>query len=90
MAAPRAISKQFHPFVWPDRDVADLGIEAEKLAGDLRYDWLISVDSWKELIALRNGLKKAGPQFFRAERSGAALSHRTPAGRFSNNCRLKN
>ena len=55
----------FHPFVWADGDVADLGMEnAEKLAGDLRYGWLISVDSWKELIALRNGLKSAGRSFF--------------------------
>jgi DNA polymerase I len=54
----------FHPFVWCDSDVADLNIEAEKLAGDLRYAWRISVDSWKELIALRNGLKNAGRSFF--------------------------
>lgn len=55
----------FHPFVWADADVADLGMEnAEKLAGDLKYGWLITVDSWKELIALRNGLKKAGRPFF--------------------------
>src|SRR5207247_6423737 len=26
--------------------------------------WLITVDSWKELIALRNGLKNAGRDFF--------------------------
>ena len=82
--------EQFHPFVWLDSDVADLDIDAEKLAGDLRYGWLKSVNSWKELIALRNGLKKAGPQFFRLERSGAALPHRRPAARFSNNCRSKN
>src|ERR1700719_366064 len=54
----------FHPFVWADSDVVDLGIEAEKLAGDLKYGWLITVDSWKELIALRNGLKNAGRDFF--------------------------
>ena len=54
----------FHPFVWADSDVVDLGIEAEKLRGDLRYGWLITVDSWKELIALRNGLKNAGRDFF--------------------------
>src|SRR5438270_3856584 len=54
----------FHPFVWCDSDVADLNIDAEKLAGDLRYGWRISVDSWKELIALRNGLKSAGRSFF--------------------------
>jgi DNA polymerase elongation subunit (family B) len=54
----------FHPFVWADSDVVDLGIEAEKLRGDLKYGWLISVDSWKELIALRNGLKNAGRDFF--------------------------
>ena len=54
----------FHPFVWCDSDVVDLGIETEKLEGDLRYGWLITVDSWKELIALRNGLKKAGRDFF--------------------------
>src|SRR5439155_921713 len=48
----------FHPFVWCDSDVVDLGIEAEKLDGDLKYGWLITVDSWKELVALRNGLIK--------------------------------
>src|SRR5437867_1717173 len=54
----------FHPFVWADSDVVDLGIETEKLRGDLKYGWLINVDSWKELIALRNGLKNAGRDFF--------------------------
>lgn len=54
----------FHPFVWADSDVVDLGIETEKLHGDLKYGWLITVDSWKELIALRNGLKNAGRDFF--------------------------
>src|SRR5213595_433476 len=54
----------FHPFVWADSDVVDLGIETEKLRGDLKYAWLITVDSWKELIALRNGLKNAGRDFF--------------------------
>jgi DNA polymerase, archaea type len=54
----------FHPFVWCDSDVVDLGIEAEKLAGDLKYGWRVTVDGWKELIALRNGLKKAGRNFF--------------------------
>jgi DNA polymerase I len=54
----------FHPFVWCDSDVVDLGIETEKLDGDLKYAWLITVDSWKELVALRNGLKKANRDFF--------------------------
>jgi DNA polymerase elongation subunit (family B) len=54
----------FHPFVWADSDVVDLGIEAEKLKGDLKFGWLVTVDSWKELIALRNGLKNAGRDFF--------------------------
>jgi len=54
----------FHPFVWADSDVVDLGIETEKLRGDLKYGWLITADSWKELIALRNGLKNAGRDFF--------------------------
>src|SRR5436305_6392461 len=54
----------FHPFVWADSDVVDLGIEAEKLRGNLKYGWLITVDSWKELIALRNGLKNAVRDFF--------------------------
>src|SRR6266446_5834129 len=54
----------FHPFVWCDSDVVDLGIEAEKLAGDLKYGWRVTVDSWKGLIALRNGLKRAGRNFF--------------------------
>jgi DNA polymerase, archaea type len=54
----------FHPFVWADSDIVDLGIETEKLRGDLKYGWLVTVDSWKELIALRNGLKSAGRDFF--------------------------
>lgn len=54
----------FHPFVWCDSDVTDLNIDAKKLTGDLRYGWRISVSSWKELIALRNGLKSAGRSFF--------------------------
>src|SRR5213595_2146000 len=54
----------FHPFVWCDSDVVDLGIEAEKLQSDLKYGWLVTVDSWKELIALRNGLKNVGRDFF--------------------------
>src|SRR5213596_2831917 len=54
----------FQPFVWADADVVDLGIEAEKLKGDLKFGWLITVDSWKELIALRNGLKNAGRDYF--------------------------
>src|SRR5712671_818365 len=57
-------TEPFHPFVWCDSDVTDLNIDAEKLAGDLRYGWRISVNSWKELIALRNGLKNAGRSFF--------------------------
>jgi len=54
----------FHPFVWCDSDVVDLGIESEKLQSDLKYGWLVTVDSWKELIGLRNGLKNAGRDFF--------------------------
>src|SRR5881409_1122573 len=54
----------FHPFVWADSDVVDLGIESEKLQSDLKFGWLITVDSWKELIALRNGLKNTGRDFF--------------------------
>ena len=54
----------FHPLVWADSDVVDLGIEADKLKGDLKFSWLVTVDSWKELIALRNGLKNAGRNFF--------------------------
>jgi DNA polymerase elongation subunit (family B) len=36
----------------------------KKLSGDLKYDWLVTTDSWKGLIALRNGLKNAGRNFF--------------------------
>src|SRR2546423_7816486 len=55
----------FHPFVWTDGDITDLGLEnAQKLAGDLKYNWLVVADSWQELIAFRNGLKKAGRNFF--------------------------
>ena len=59
-----AETEPFHPFVWCDSHVTDLNIDAEKLTGDLHYGWRISVDSWKELIALRNGLKNAGRSFF--------------------------
>jgi DNA polymerase, archaea type len=54
----------FHPFIWCDSDVVDLGIESEKLESTLKYGWLVTVDRWKELIALRNGLKNAGRDFF--------------------------
>ncbi|HWN25166.1 MAG TPA: 3'-5' exonuclease, partial [Candidatus Sulfotelmatobacter sp.] len=54
----------FHPFVWCDSDVVDLGIESEKLESTLKCGWLVTVDSWKELIALRNGLRNAGRDFF--------------------------
>src|SRR4026209_1919426 len=55
----------FHPFVWTDGDVTDLALDnAQKLTGDLRDNWLVTVGSWKELIALRNGLKNAGRSFF--------------------------
>ncbi|MDB6147266.1 MAG: polymerase [Spartobacteria bacterium] len=54
----------FHPFLWTDSDVVDLGLEPEKLEGDLRYGWRLTVDSWKELIALRNGLKNSGRDYF--------------------------
>jgi DNA polymerase elongation subunit (family B) len=57
--------EEFHPFLWADGDVSDLGLtNAEKLAGDPKYSWLVTTDSWKELIALRNGLKNAGRNFF--------------------------
>ncbi len=57
--------EEFHPFAWTDGDVADLGLtNAAKLSGDLKYNWLVTTDSWKELIALRNGLKKSGRNFF--------------------------
>ena len=65
----------FHPFVWADSDVVDLGIETEKLRGDLKYGWLVTVDSWKELIALRNGLKNAGRDFFAFTDPDSALSN---------------
>src|SRR5438128_2604795 len=57
----------FHPFVWADSDVVDLGIETEKLQSNLKYGWLVTVDSWKELIVVdpntveeseRNALKR--------------------------------
>src|SRR5262245_51293923 len=54
----------FHPFLWCDSDAADLDIDAEKLQGDLRYGWRVTANSWKELIALRNGFKKVGRDFF--------------------------
>src|SRR5882724_2757893 len=69
----------FHPFVWADADVVDLGIEAEKLKGDLKFGWLITVDSWKELISLRNGLKNAARDFFAL--TGPVQHYLTATGR---------
>src|SRR5213076_2742726 len=74
-----AETEPFRPFVWCDSDVTDLNIDAEKLEGDLRYGWRISVDSWKELIALRNGLKNAGRSFFAL--SDPVLHYLTSTGR---------
>src|SRR5437660_9957578 len=54
----------FHPFVWCDSDVVDLGIESEMLGSSLNYGWLLTADRWKELIALRNGLTGTGRDFF--------------------------
>ena len=54
----------FHPFVWRDSDVVDLDIESEKLQGDLEYGWLVTVDSWKELIALAQRTRKARAAIF--------------------------
>jgi DNA polymerase I len=54
----------FHPFVWADSDVVDLGIEADKLTGELKFNWMVTVDSWKDLIALRNSLKNSGRSYF--------------------------
>src|SRR5215470_13664001 len=54
----------FHPFVWADNDVVDLNLDSEKLAGGLKYNWMVAVDSWKELIALRNALKNSGRAYF--------------------------
>ena len=78
----------FHPFVWVDSDVVDLGIEPEKLRGDLKYGWLITVDSWKELIALRNGLKALGATSSRS-RTRCSITSRPRAARCSKICRLK-
>ncbi len=55
----------FHPFVWCDSDVVDLGIESEKLQSDLKYGWLVTVDSWKELIALAQRTQKRRARFLR-------------------------
>src|SRR6266576_2068329 len=78
----------FHPFVWADADVVDLGIESETLRGDLKFGWLITVDSWKELLALRNGLKRAGRAFFAF--SDPVQHYLTATGRaLFKNCRFK-
>src|SRR5262249_54093070 len=53
-----------YPLFWADSEVVGLCFQTEKIGGNLKYGWLITVDSWKELIALRNGLKNAGRDFF--------------------------
>ena len=82
--------EEFHPFVWTNGDVADLGLtNAEKLGGDLKYDWLVTTDSWKELIALRNGLKKAG-RTFSPSAIRCSITSPTAGGPSSSSCRLGN
>jgi hypothetical protein len=80
----RVRDRGFHPFVWCDSDVADLGMENAETCGDLKFGWRISVNSWKEVIALRNGLKTAGRSFF-ALSDPFNITSRTLAGRSSNN-----
>src|SRR5436190_2437465 len=43
----------FHPFVWCDSDVLDLGIESEKLESSLKYGWLVTDNTgWEELLII--------------------------------------
>src|SRR5437763_3024768 len=57
--------EHFHPLDGTAAGIPEIRlVNAPKLADDLRYNWLVTVDIWKELIALRNGLKKAGRNFF--------------------------
>src|SRR5260370_7270885 len=54
----------FHPFVWADSDVVDLGIETKKLQSDLKYGWLVTVNTHKELTPPPNRLKNTVPDFY--------------------------
>src|SRR5262249_32276402 len=53
-----------YPFFLADSDGVYLCIDSEKIPGELTYRLPVTLDSWKELIALRNGLKTAGRDFF--------------------------
>src|SRR5947207_12991387 len=44
----------FHPFVWRDSDVLELGLQAENLEGDLKYGCRLTGDRWAALLAPRN------------------------------------
>src|SRR4026209_2834908 len=59
-----ADAEPFHPLGWCDSVGVDLGLDSENLQSNLKDGWLVTVDSWKELIGLRNGLKNAGRDFF--------------------------
>jgi len=62
MDRPWPRSSRFIPSFGPTRTLSILH-RSRKLAGDLKYGWRVTVDSWKELIALRNGLKTPGVIF---------------------------
>src|SRR3982074_3179297 len=55
--ATTADSEPFHPFVWCDSDVTDLNIDAEKLAGDLRYGWRMHTKNLEEMIPTHHGVE---------------------------------
>ena len=68
--------EEFHPFVWADGDVADLGLtNAEKLAWRCEIQ-LAGYDRQLEgTDRAPQRTEECRAQFFRAERSGTALSH---------------
>src|SRR5947207_14870141 len=68
----------FHPFVWCDSDVVDLGIESEKLESSLKYGWLVTVVSLNLHIGMRNRLLNGARDRFTFRDPGQ--QHVTPAG----------
>ena len=80
----------FHPFVWCDSDVTDLGIEAEKLEGDLQIRLADHRRQLEGIDRAAQRIEERRARLLRVERSGAALPHRDRAARFSKVCRSRN
>ena len=67
--------EEFHPFVWLDSDVADLDIDAGETRGRFALRLAEKRQQLEGTDRAAQRPEESRPQFFRVERSGAALPH---------------